>query len=94
MAPHISSIIATRTAIETGRTTMLKQAMRLKITLALLALTAFALFYTGSARAAEKEAWCAYYADQSSNCGFATFQQCEADISGVGGMCSRNPESE
>jgi hypothetical protein len=51
-----------------------------------------ALSYTGSARA--DEAWCAYYADQSSNCGFATFQQCQADISGVGGVCSRNPDSE
>jgi hypothetical protein len=70
---------------------MLKQVIRPQ-TLALLALTGLALSYAGSARA--DEAWCAYYEDQSTNCGFATFQQCEADISGVGGMCSRNPESE
>jgi Protein of unknown function (DUF3551) len=70
---------------------MLKQMIRSQ-TLALLALTGLALSYTGSARA--DEAWCANYTDQSRNCGFATFQQCEADISGVGGICSRNPDSE
>jgi hypothetical protein len=70
---------------------MLKRVIRPQ-TLALLALTGLALSYSGSARA--DEAWCAYYADQSSNCGFATFQQCQADISGVGGVCSRNPDSE
>lgn len=70
---------------------MLKQVMRPQL-LALLALTGLALSYAGGARA--DEAWCAYYADQSSNCGFATFQQCEADISGVGGICSPNPAAD
>jgi uncharacterized protein DUF3551 len=70
---------------------MLKWVMRPR-TLALLALTGLALSYSGGARA--DGAWCAYYADQSSNCGFATFQQCQADISGVGGVCSRNPDPE
>jgi hypothetical protein len=70
---------------------MFKQVMRPQ-TLALLALTGFALSYAGSARA--DEAWCANYDDQSRNCGFATFQQCQADISGVGGICSRNPALE
>ena len=70
---------------------MFKQVIRPQ-TLALLALAGLALSYNDSARA--DEAWCANYYDQSRNCGFATFQQCEADISGIGGMCSRNPESE
>jgi uncharacterized protein DUF3551 len=70
---------------------MLKQVIRPQ-TLALLALTSLALSYAGGARA--DEAWCANYSDQSRNCGFATFQQCEADINGVGGVCSRNPDSE
>jgi hypothetical protein len=73
---------------------MLKQVMRPPTALALLALTGLALFHAGSAQAEDKEAWCAYYGDQSRNCGFATFEQCEADISGIGGLCSRNPESE
>ncbi len=62
-------------------------------TLTILALTALALLNVGDGRA-QAAPWCAYYGDQSTNCGFETFAQCEADISGVGGMCSRNPESE
>jgi hypothetical protein len=62
-------------------------------TLTILALTALALLNAGGGRA-QAAAWCAYYDDQSTNCGFDTFAQCEADISGVGGMCSRNPQSE
>ena len=73
---------------------MLKQVMRPQTTLVFLALAGVTLLYAGSVRAENKEAWCAYYSDHSTNCGFSTFGQCEADISGVGGMCSRNPESE
>jgi hypothetical protein len=39
---------------------------------------------------AEAGPWCAYYDDQDggfTNCGFATFQQCLAAVSGVGGNC-------
>jgi hypothetical protein len=47
------------------------------------------------ADAADQEAWCAYYDDNAgTNCGFATFEQCEADISGVGGYCSPNLEGD
>ena len=35
--------------------------------------------------------WCAYYNAYTYNCGFATFQQCLATISGVGGFCRANP---
>jgi hypothetical protein len=71
---------------------MVKQVMRPQTALAVLALSGLALFYAGSARADER--WCAYYDDSSTNCGFATFEQCQADVSGVGGLCSRNPETE
>ena len=69
---------------------MLKQVMRPQ-TLALLALTGLALSYAGGARAENTEAWCANYTDRSQNCGFSTLAQCEADISGVGGMCVLAP---
>jgi Protein of unknown function (DUF3551) len=72
---------------------MSKQPISPRITLAVLALAGMALIDAGSARAEKAAAWCAYYDDESTNCGFATFEQCEADISGVGGFCSRNPES-
>jgi hypothetical protein len=36
--------------------------------------------------------WCAYFfKDGGSNCYFASYAQCRADISGVGGFCSPNP---
>ena len=39
--------------------------------------------------------WCAYYnfkAGGATNCGFVTFQQCSAAVSGVGGSCGPNPQ--
>jgi Protein of unknown function (DUF3551) len=37
--------------------------------------------------------WCAQYGEQSGarNCGFSTYQQCSAAISGNGGYCEQNP---
>ena len=36
--------------------------------------------------------WCAYFfKDGGSNCYFASYAQCRADISGVGGFCDVNP---
>jgi Protein of unknown function (DUF3551) len=38
--------------------------------------------------------WCAYYnvwQGGATNCGFSTFQQCLATVSGVGGSCGPNP---
>jgi Protein of unknown function (DUF3551) len=37
--------------------------------------------------------WCARYDTWSYNCGFTTFQQCLATISGAGGICERNPRA-
>jgi hypothetical protein len=43
----------------------------------------------GSARAAGK--WCAYYYFDATNCGFNSYQQCLAAISGIGGVCKPSP---
>jgi hypothetical protein len=57
-----------------------------------LALTSLTLVFAGSIRVNAAEAWCARFLyGQGTNCGFATFEQCEADISGVGGYCAQNP---
>ena len=32
--------------------------------------------------------WCAFYSNSSENCGFTSFQQCRASVSGVGGTCA------
>ena len=41
---------------------------------------------------AQNYPWCAVYNDGSGskNCGFASFQQCLADVSGIGGFCTQN----
>ncbi len=36
--------------------------------------------------------WCARYDGWTIVCGFATFQQCLATVSGVGGICQPNVE--
>jgi hypothetical protein len=36
--------------------------------------------------------WCAtYHRIGAENCGFVTFAQCRANVSGIGGFCYRNP---
>jgi hypothetical protein len=44
--------------------------------------------------AAQNYPWCAYYNlfGGATNCGFATLQQCQAAISGVGGSRGANPQ--
>src|SRR4051794_39398758 len=61
--------------------------MRLLLSLAVL-LAALAADARTGANAAP---WCAYYDEFTYSCGFSTFQQCLATISGVGGVCRRNP---
>ena len=35
--------------------------------------------------------WCASYTKGSTNCGFYSYAQCLANVTGIGGYCSRNP---
>jgi hypothetical protein len=35
-------------------------------------------------------AWCARDSRGGTNCGFHTYEQCRANISGIGGYCDRN----
>jgi hypothetical protein len=39
--------------------------------------------------------WCAHYGSPGggTNCGFYSFEQCQATVSGIGGFCNRNPFS-
>jgi hypothetical protein len=45
---------------------------------------------------AQNYPWCAYYGGVmgggGTNCGFTTFQQCLATISGIGGSCEPNTQ--
>ncbi len=60
--------------------------------LILAALAALAVFAPTASQAIEYP-WCAQYGpggDGGRNCGFSTFQQCLATVSGIGGFCERN----
>jgi hypothetical protein len=42
---------------------------------------------------AQNAPWCAHYdfgSDESVNCSFYSFQQCVAEVRGIGGFCSQN----
>src|SRR5437588_11079990 len=48
----------------------------------------------GTPAHAQNYPWCAYYSGRALggaiNCGFTTFQQCLATVSGIGGFCEPN----
>jgi len=54
-----------------------------------------AIICTEKPAEAQSYPWCAYYNmggfGGATNCGFATWQQCQTAISGVGGPCGANP---
>ena len=58
----------------------------------LLALPLTLLARTDAAQA-QNYPWCAQYLEQGAarNCGFSTYQQCAATVSGNGGYCDQNP---
>ena len=43
---------------------------------------------------AKEPAWCAVYRTGGNNCGFHTYEQCMATVSGIGGFCNRSPYAE
>ena len=47
----------------------------------------------GSGPEANAAQWCAVGNEGASNCGFYTYQQCQEDISGIGGSCAPNYSS-
>ena len=64
----------------------------MRSTLAVLALTAAGLVTSTAASKAEiTYPWCAQYMRDGRNCGFSTYEQCRATVSGVGGYCEVNP---
>jgi hypothetical protein len=59
-----------------------------------LALAILVLAAASSGAQAQNYPWCAHYdtGDDGYNCGFVTFEQCRATISGMGGFCERNTQ--
>ncbi len=57
--------------------------------------TLLAAAMIGTPAQAQNYPWCAYYSGRGgggTNCGFTSYQQCMATISGIGGFCGRNTQ--
>jgi Protein of unknown function (DUF3551) len=65
--------------------------MILRITAAILALTVMAA--PGAGKTSPYWPWCSQYYDRSlaHACAFASREQCMETVSGIGGICYRNP---
>jgi hypothetical protein len=57
----------------------------------MLAAAACIAFAFANTQARADGAWCARDSLGCTNCGFHTFAQCQANVSGMGGSCERNP---
>jgi hypothetical protein len=55
-------------------------------------MASIALASTEATAASDPYPWCAHYGANGpgTNCGFVTYAQCQATVSGNGGFCSRN----
>jgi hypothetical protein len=65
----------------------------MRIFLLLASLSLLALATSARPSEAREYPWCAYYGGPGTstyNCGFSTYRQCLATISGIGGYCDRN----
>jgi tetratricopeptide (TPR) repeat protein len=62
--------------------------------LARCSLIIVAAFVLGAPAKAKEPGWCATYRNGGNNCGFNTYEQCMAAISGIGGFCNRSPYAE
>ena len=58
----------------------------------LFVLAIFVVAVTGTHAKARNYPWCAYYSKGCTSCGFVNFEQCMADVSGIGGFCEPNTQ--
>ena len=58
-------------------------------TIGLLAIALGATTMTGTHAAAGQ--WCAMFTRGSENCGYSSFEQCRASVSGLPAFCQQNP---
>jgi hypothetical protein len=67
--------------------------MRVRIIVPLLVAGLSSLAGAAQAQTVYSYPWCAVQADKSgaTSCYFATYEQCRATLSGIGGTCVRSP---
>ena len=82
-----SAVVSDIVQLATASSVNGRFAMRV-IVLAAAACVAFAF---ASTQGRADGAWCARDSLGCTNCGFHTFAQCQANVSGMGGSCERNP---
>jgi Protein of unknown function (DUF3551) len=78
------------TAIVQGNTNLMREPMKTFLSAVVLLGASMTLV---AAAQAQNGPWCAHYdfgSDETVNCSFYSFQQCVADVRGVGGFCSQN----
>jgi hypothetical protein len=65
----------------------------MRLSLLLLGIVAISAASTTSVRA-QNYPWCAYYGDDfgGTNCGFVSYEQCMATVTGIGGFCDHNTQ--
>lgn len=77
-----------------GKQHLMESPMKYQVKAFLAAAVLLAAFVSSATAAqAQNGPWCAHYdfgSDESVNCGFHSFQQCIADVRGIGGFCSQN----
>ena len=64
-----------------------------KLSLILIAAAAVTATFASQPASARQYPWCAQYGTYGGggrNCGFVTYGQCMATVSGIGGFCERN----
>jgi hypothetical protein len=66
--------------------------MEMNMRMSLLGLAALAVGMSAiPAAAAPSYPWCTRYSNTAGECSFNTFEQCLETLSGIGGVCTRNP---
>jgi tetratricopeptide (TPR) repeat protein len=87
------AVVAVAKAKETDSLSFCLQEYPMRI-LALCSLAVVTVLGLNAPASAKEPAWCAAYRTGGTNCGFNTYDQCMAAVSGVGGFCNRNPFAE
>jgi Protein of unknown function (DUF3551) len=88
----IGVIISRRIRAVLRRQPFVEERMRFWL---ILATSLVGLAGTATAAQAQNYPWCAVYGGNEGageNCGFSTFAQCMATLSGMGGFCNRNTQ--
>ena len=81
----MASLLSTSSARLCAPRQLLKEAIMRTVSIILTIFATLSLSIVG----AHAGSWCAHYRNGATNCGFHSFAQCQAAVSGIGGYCSQ-----